>query len=398
MCRSKDFTTVNNKQNERVVKSLRVFCTNKDKGCDWQGEINNITGHLEGSDGCSFEEVKCSNDCGLLLQRQHIPDHVDNECPYRQVHCQYCNVLAWHQFIKSEHVKQCPKFPLPCPNNCGIGDICREDMEHHRQKCPLEVVQCEYYSVGCHVTMVRKDMHIHEKKKMEEHLLLTKCEFLLTKSELMDTKAHYKTKVNELETGLQQSLTKINELESETCKNAVKVNKLETELQQNHTVMKLLFGEWTIQLNTRAAQLLSGDQVLPVVVRMSEYMKKLRNVDWYSEPFYTHKGGYKIQLNVVANGCNTTDGNYLSVYLHFLRGPHDDMLPWPLKRKFKVTLLNQTDDTKHHSVARYVTTDQLSWCGTRTMWEREFIKTTTLRKSEYLKNDSLFFEVAIISS
>ena len=46
MCRSEDFSTVANKQNERVIKSLRVFCTNKDKGCDWQGEINNITGHL----------------------------------------------------------------------------------------------------------------------------------------------------------------------------------------------------------------------------------------------------------------------------------------------------------------------------------------------------------------
>ena len=79
MCRSEDFSTVANKQNERIIKSLRVFCTNKDKGCDWQGEINDITGHLGSSNGCSFEEVNCSNDCGLLLQRQYLPGHVDND-------------------------------------------------------------------------------------------------------------------------------------------------------------------------------------------------------------------------------------------------------------------------------------------------------------------------------
>ena len=457
MCRSEDFSTVANKQNERVIKSLRVFCTNKDKGCDWQGEVNDIIGHLRSSDGCSYEEVKCSNDCGLLLQRQHLPSHVDNECPYRQVHCQYCNVVAWHRFIEGEHVNHCPKLPLPCPNNCGVenvfredmeahkttcplveidcpndcgkvlqrqsmsshvetecphrksncqycqlsgeyhliegqhkeecpklpiccpnecdaGNIPREDMEDHRQKCPLEVVQCEYYSMGCHVTMVRKDLHIHDKEKMEVHFLLTKCE-------LTDMTTSYKSKINKLESELHQ--------------NHMKIKELELGLRQNHAVMKLMFGEWTMQLNTRAAQLSSGDQVLPVIVRMSEYaQKKENNIDWYSDPFYTEEGGHKIQLNVAPNGCDTAEGNYLSVYMHFIRGPYDDMLPWPLKGRFKVTLLNQLGDTKHHSVAHNISADQLSWCGTRTMWDPCFIKVTTLQNSGYLKNDSLFFEIS----
>ena len=59
MCRSEEFSTVANKQNERAIKYLGVFCTNKDKRCDWQGEINSINGHLESSDGCQFEEIKC---------------------------------------------------------------------------------------------------------------------------------------------------------------------------------------------------------------------------------------------------------------------------------------------------------------------------------------------------
>ena len=248
MCRYENFSTVANKQNERIIKNLHVYCTNKDKGCDWQGEVNEITGHLGNSSGCQFEEVKCSNDCGKMLQRRHLSSHVDNDCPCREVHCQYCNIAGQHQFIMGEHVNQCAKVPLPCPNNCGVdsilredmavhkttcpfeemecpndcgkvlqrqfmtshvemecprrevncqycqlsgehqsiesqhkeecpklpiccpneceaGWIPREDMEDHKLRCPLEVIECEYYSMGCYVTMMRKDQHTHVKRK-----------------------------------------------------------------------------------------------------------------------------------------------------------------------------------------------------------------------------------------
>ena len=58
------------------------------------------------------------------------------------------------------------------------------------------------------------------------------------------------------------------------------MNKLKSELQQNHALMKVLFGEWTMQLNTRAIQFSSGDQALPVIVQLSEYStKKMDEVD-----------------------------------------------------------------------------------------------------------------------
>ena len=494
MCRSEDFSTVANKQNERVIKSLRVVCTNKDKGCDWQGEINNITGHLGSSRGCSFEEVKCSNDCGQLLQRRHLPDHTANECLCREIHCKYCSVVGEYQFIEGEHITQCPKFPLSCPNNCGMkiifredmeahkiacsleeiecpndcskilqrqfmgnhiemeclrrqidcqycqlsgeyhliegqhkeecpklpmccpnecdaGNIPREDMEDHRQSCPLEVIECEYCTVGCLDIVVRKDQHVHEKEKMKEHLVLTKSELFLTKSELEDTKIEHESKINYLETELQQNHTKIQKLELELQQNHAKISfleskaensygklqKVESELQQNHAVMKLLFGERTMQLNTRAAQLSSGDQVLPVIVRMSEYtQKKENNVDWHSDPFYTHKEGYKLQLNVVSNGHDTAKGTHLSVCLYLLRGPHDYLLPWPLKGKFRVTLLNQISDANHPIVGQNISVDQVTWLdNSKMMWYHpRFIKTVTLLNSDYLKNDSLFFEVS----
>ena len=46
------------------------MCTNKERGCEWQGELNDINNHLGNNDGCRFEDVKCSDECGKMLQRQ----------------------------------------------------------------------------------------------------------------------------------------------------------------------------------------------------------------------------------------------------------------------------------------------------------------------------------------
>ena len=163
----------------REVKSLHIYCTNKEKGCEWQGELNDINNHLGNSDGCQFEEVKCSNECGKMIQQQYLTSHVETECPRRKVNCRYCHDTGEHQFIEGQHKEGCPKFPLPCPNKCEVGNVPREDMEAHRKECPLEMIQCEYYSVGCEVRMARKDKEKHKKEKMEEHLMMNNVHFLL---------------------------------------------------------------------------------------------------------------------------------------------------------------------------------------------------------------------------
>ena len=39
ICRSEEFETILHKQADRAVRSLSIFCINKEKGCEWQGEI-----------------------------------------------------------------------------------------------------------------------------------------------------------------------------------------------------------------------------------------------------------------------------------------------------------------------------------------------------------------------
>ena len=56
VCRDEEFVTFPNRQVDREVRGLLIYCTNKEKGCKWQGESNDINNHLGNSDGCQFED------------------------------------------------------------------------------------------------------------------------------------------------------------------------------------------------------------------------------------------------------------------------------------------------------------------------------------------------------
>ena len=116
VCCNKDFATFPNKAVDREIRSSLVYCTNKDKGCEWQGELNDMNNHLGKHSGCQFEEVRCSNECGKMIERQHLTNHVESDCPRRKVNCQYFNDTGEHQFINGQHKEECPKLLLPCPN------------------------------------------------------------------------------------------------------------------------------------------------------------------------------------------------------------------------------------------------------------------------------------------
>ena len=181
ICHNQEFTILINNE---VHHTLCVFCVNKEKGCEQKREVNDIISHLGNSNGCQFEDVTCSSDCGKCLQRQYFAGHVEDECTCRKVDCQYCQITGEHQFIEGEHKEQCPKFPIACPNKCEVGSVPRDDVEEHMKMCPLELIQCEYHMVGCEERMARKDQKKHIKEKMEEHLSFMKQGLNVTREHL----------------------------------------------------------------------------------------------------------------------------------------------------------------------------------------------------------------------
>lgn len=239
---------------------------------------------------CPLEDVECPNHCMESFQRQCLQSHIENKCPHREVNCQYCQATGEQHLIQGQHVELCPKFPLICPNKCEAGTILREDMETHKNECPLEMVWCRYHAIGCKVTIARKDLQKHNQEKMEEHLFLTMSELVTTKQQLVST--------TEVLSKVQEKLEVM-----ETLNLEMKLQKTTESIQ------------WALHINSRAST--DSDQVLPVIIRLSDFdRRKINDDDWYSHNFFTHECEYKIKLNVVPAGYHQYKGSYLSVYLY----------------------------------------------------------------------------------
>ena len=127
---------------------------------------------------------------------------------------------------------------------------------------------------------------------------------------------------------------------------------------------------------------------------------KSSSQEWYSPPFYTHPGGYKMCIMVNANG----DGTHVAVFACLMKGRNDDNLPWPFTGEVTITLLNQLEDKNHHTDAvtfphasnaskRVVNSDKVS----NGYGKPEFIShdKLTAKNYQYLKDDSLFFRIKV---
>ncbi|XP_065914424.1 TNF receptor-associated factor 4-like [Dysidea avara] len=331
---------------------------------------------------CPLEKVACSNECGMILQRCYLTLHIKERCSRRKVKCIYCHITDEYWFIEEDHKDHCPKLPLPCPNKCKVGSVHREDMEAHVNECPLEMIQCEYHSIGCKAKMTRASKRKHEEENTEEHLLMTKRKLAKTESELTSTE------------------TRLTSLE-------VMVHRLINSTGSSNRLIDS--SQWSNHLTTMAKRV-AVTQICPVTVKMSKFSEnKEREVAWYSDPFFSQSKGYKMCLRVDAAGVGDEKGTHLSVFLYLMKGPYDDELRWPLRGKFEFELLNQISDCYHYSmtitcelragpgtsVTSRVTSSNRAFNG----WGLpDFISHAYLNKvthtCQYLKDDCIFLQVS----
>ena len=413
VCRAEEFMTFSNKAADREVRQLRVCCTGKGKGCEWVGEINYINSHLE---KCEFEEVKCSNECGKMIQRQYLSGHVKSRCTRRKVNCQYCHDTGEHQFIEGQHKEECSKLPLPCPNKCEIGNVPREDIEAHRKECPLQMIQCEYYNVGCETKIARKDQENHNNEEMKQHLMMTNRKLVTTEDQLVNVKKQVDSLTILLHHYMHDSphthLPPHSPVPGRrifpfTMGRTIKRN---NSTDDQHAVSSpsrhAVISEAQQFVSLAAMEILSksSDRVCPITLKIlmpqSEFNKQQRS--WDSDCFYTESNGYKMCIHIDSTGPGAT---HLSVFLRLMKSSHDDELTWPLRGKFEIKMLNQISDSEHHSATIVYDDDTPDDSACRITEGIEtkgwgfpsFISNEDLQKTtptcQYLKYDYLFFQV-----
>ena len=392
VCRDADFPVVQNKQIDRAVRALHVYCTNEKEGCQWQGEVSGIAGHLNSD--CLYESVECENsDCEKHVQRQFLGRHMKIDCPYHDVDCQYCHIKDKRWFIESKHKVECPKYPLPCPNGCEVGTIFRQDLNQHRELCPLEMIMCEYYGMGCEVKIPRSCIEDHNRKNADKHLQMLKYELTNTKKDLQQAQKvamNAIKKVNELQLKFQE---KINYLETREQENIIN---LEAQLYNSICQFHKNCSPWTLKLNTLAAMSSTGEQVVPVILKLANFSKMKREWPWNSVHFYSHNKESKMYLSVYTDENADRKNNYLSVCLSLVHADSEVAL------KGNIKLLNQIDDQEHHCVSL----DCFDAAAAKSEWmifsewkNPTFISHNSLNAMcntcNFIKNDSLFFEVYV---
>ena len=256
----------------------------------------------------------------MKLQRQFLAIHTEFECPNCEAYCQLCYIVGKKHFIEGQHMDECPKLPLPCPNSCQDKLILREGMAGHRAVCPLEHVKCEYFQMGCDVALLRRDMADHNVRLMPKHLELSKQYIYKMANKYAVMKSCLK----------------------QTSSQLAEKDKL---LQDTLAVVE--YNQWPMKISSEASHSSYGVHALPLVIRVTQVSKKRRrDQEWYSNGFLTGVGGYKFRLAVHVSGPH---GTHMAVYTQLMYGPNDDNLAWPLKGKFVVQLLNQISDSEHHT-------------------------------------------------
>ena len=364
VCREENLATTKDNYHKRRVLSLKVRCPHKAEGCQWQGELRSLEQHLNTNSSageCGYVDVDCPYACGERVQRRSLEEHKSQRCPLRPFTCQYCNHKATHQKVTKEHWPVCEKYPLTCPNECGMKKFERQHLKGHlEQTCPLEVIHCDFSYAGCGAQLQRCLMTAHMKEGMEAHLSLLSLV------------------VPTLQTIVQQQ---------------------GDQIKQQGDMMKQQ-GDLIRQMENRINQLEKLFPPVDIIMDDFEQHKK-SNDKWCSPPFYTHLGGYRMGLKVYANGNGEGKGTHVSVYVHLMKGEFDDLLKWPFCGE--VTIQLKKNNPPHHQLIRSFDNATPDECVCKPTEERntgwgyfQYLPHTDLYAGGYLKDDKLVFCISDI--
>ena len=172
-CGEEHFQALPQVKYQKRMKELQVYCSLKERGCGWSGTLDQLDTHLDpDQDNCEYVDTKCRLNCNMTIPKNKVEQYVAQHCAKRPHVCQHCSFKATYEEVVDTHMTECKKFPLQCPNLCGVT-LEREFMEDHLRMCHLEEVGCEFSGVGCEERFRREDQEEHTRQNSQKHLTLT---------------------------------------------------------------------------------------------------------------------------------------------------------------------------------------------------------------------------------
>ena len=151
---------------QRVVKSLKVRCSDYKEGCEWVGELRDLHDHLDPAKGrCG---IACPFGCGKYVRRSEMREHSSRHCHKRMISCENCSYYNTFTIVTEKHYPICPRSPIDCPNqHCSVEGLRRHQLEQHLNECSHQLVDCP--NTDCSVQLPRGEMKLHT---LQQHNLV----------------------------------------------------------------------------------------------------------------------------------------------------------------------------------------------------------------------------------
>ena len=284
MCKEKEYIVVVNKGLLRIINGLEVYCSNKKDGCQWKGELKNMSTHLKKrkrKGECQYEEVKCQNrKCRERKQRRYLKDHENDECPQRPFQCQYCGEEGTFLSITKDH--------------------------YENNECPLEPVDCVFSWTGCNDKPLRKDVHVHTADTKHMTLLAVACGQLKKENE-------------QLKEEMRENNDKIKKrTDEENAKMKQEIEKIKKDMEEKYAKIKEEMKQEQAELKDPIFHAIADHPLLPIVIERK------------SDPvhFYTGVGEYGVHMSAILKGGNKGHGQEdIFVLLAFHEGKFEKFRP-----------------------------------------------------------------------
>ena len=336
-CKEDNYNDFHNKGLQQPLYGFKVFCVNKDEGCEWKGELGELDSHLNPKNlaidnelqGCAFANIKCSYCCETLT-RKDLQHHKKELCDKRPFSCEYCKRYeSNYDDVIHNHWQVCGSYPVQCPNHCGAYPERQDAKKHFTSYCPLTVVECDFSYAGCVVRLARKDMPEHIKESLATHFSLLALshkkqqEMIKTLTdEILALKHQTKEIVSQLQST--SELSCLNESQKKQHK------EIET-VKGNYE--KLVLQECPVKKHSMP-NILATTEHVPVDFVVHNPNHYNVGHPWISNPFYTHQNGYKLCMQFFFK--ETSTGFCLLCCLQ--KGEFDNQLRWPLKATVKLDI------------------------------------------------------------
>ena len=173
----KDFP---NKGLQQPLYGFQVYCSNKEKGCEWKGELGQLDNHLNLSqitpenelEGCEHSNINCTF-CQNTFLRSELHHHKTEFCDKRPFSCEHCSDYeSTYKDVVNNHWPVCRHHPVKCPSECGAFPQRQNVKSHVENDCPLTMMDCDFNYAGCKVRLPRKNMPNHLQDNLAKHVSL----------------------------------------------------------------------------------------------------------------------------------------------------------------------------------------------------------------------------------